>query len=362
MSERYAVIMAGGRGERFWPQSRLECPKHLLPIVGDKPMLAQTIERLAGLVPPERILILTNRRQRAAVEAACPQIPPAHILCEPVGRDTAPAVGLAALAVKRRDPSATFAMLPADHVIQDAEAFRSVLEAAFEAAEAEPILATIGIKPTEPATGYGYIRKGEPWRDFGTHTAYRVRQFVEKPDRSTAEDYLASGDYDWNAGMFVWSVSAIEDALARHTPILYNGLRALEADLEAGTALDEALETHFPTLEKISIDYAIMEKADNVVTLGSTFDWDDVGAWPALTRHYPEDERGNVAKGLAALHDAYNNLVISDTGHLTALLGVDDLIVVHTANATLVCPKERAQDIKELVKAIGERPELEHLL
>lgn len=362
MSERFAVIMAGGRGERFWPQSRQQCPKHLLPIVGGKPMLTQAIERLEGLIPPERVIILTNASQREAVIAACPSVPEDQVVAEPVGRDTAPAVGLAKILVKQHAPNATFAMLPADHIIHDAQAFRSILATAFEAAETGDILATIGIAPTEPATGYGYIHKGAVQSTLHGRAIYQVQKFVEKPDLATAQTYLDSGDYYWNAGMFVWSVASIEKAFATHAPTLHAGLGKIEAELSAGKALSETLQAHFPTLEKISIDYAVVEKSNNIVTIESAFDWDDVGAWPAVANHYPHDAGDNVVIGSGALKDASGNIVVNEGGHLTALLGVKDLIVVQTQDATLICPKDRAQDVKKIVQQIGENPDWKNLI
>ncbi|MFP4281814.1 MAG: mannose-1-phosphate guanylyltransferase [Opitutales bacterium] len=353
MKDRYVVIMAGGRGERFWPQSRLARPKHLLPIVGEKPMLTQTVERLGELVPPERVLIITNTEQAAAVREVCPMLPADNVIAEPVGRDTAAAVGLATLLVKHRDPEAVFAMLPADAVIHDAAGFQRIVDAAFAAAEAEDALVTIGIKPTYPATGYGYIQKAGASGEAGGETVYEVAQFREKPDASTAQAYLDAGDFFWNAGMFFWRVPVISACFAEFTPSLWSALQAIEQGLKAGTPLDTLLAEHYPQLEKISVDYAIMERARTVRVLESAFDWDDVGEWPAVARHYPADEAGNVVRGSASLQDAKGNIVLTEPGHTLALIGVEDLIVVQTADATLVCPKAKAQEIKALVKALG---------
>ncbi len=353
--------MAGGRGERFWPQSRLKCPKHLLPIVGDKPMLAQTIERLEGLVPPERVLVITNAEQRDAVLEACPMLPPGNVIGEPVGRDTAPCVGLAAVLVKQRDAGATFALLPADAVIHDAGGFREVLGAAFAAAEADPVLVTIGIKPEFPATGYGYLQRGKELKPAAGREVFQVQRFVEKPDQATAEGYLKSGAYFWNAGMFIWSVAAIQKALQTHTPSLHTALGGIEQELGAGADLTALLERAYPELEKISIDYAVMEKATNVVMVESAFDWDDVGAWPAIARHYPADAHDNVAKGPAVFHEASGNIAVSEPGHLISVVGASDLIVVHTPDATLVCPKDQAQQIKALVKQLSTDANTKHL-
>jgi mannose-1-phosphate guanylyltransferase len=354
MSQRYVVIMAGGRGERFWPVSRQARPKQLLPIVGDKPMLTQTVDRLSGLVDPANVFVITNAEQRDAVLEVCPDLDPDKVIGEPVGRDTAAAVGLAAILVRREDPAATFAMLPADAVIHDAAGLRATLETAFQAAEAQPVLTTIGITAEFPATGYGYIQQGEKLGDYAGREVFNVQRFVEKPDQETAEAYLQAGDYFWNAGMFIWSVPSIIAELEKNTPTLWAALQVIESGLEAGQELDALLREHYPKLEKISVDYAIIEKATNVVMVESGFDWDDVGEWPALARHYPADESGNVVRGTAELAHAKGNIVYSpDETHLIALLGVEDLIVVKTDDATLICHKDKAQELKALVKTIG---------
>lgn len=345
------MIMAGGRGERFWPASRQATPKHLLPIVGDRPMLTQTVARAARVVPPGRILVVTTGEQLAGVRAACPEVPAANVVVEPVGRDTAPAAGLALLLVKARSPGAAFALLPADHVIRDEAAYARQLEAAFAAAEGGDVLVTLGIRPTSPATGFGYIEFGEPWANAPASGARAVRRFVEKPDRAAAEGYLASGRYLWNAGMFVWRVPVMEAGLRRHAPELHAGLVALEADA-AARGWPAALTAGYAGLRRISIDYALMEKSDNVVVLPAAFDWDDVGAWPAVANHYPTDAAANVLRGLAAVEGGARNIVISSEGHLTAVVGASDLVVVHTPDATLVCPRDRAQDIKALLQRL----------
>lgn len=352
MANRYVVIMAGGKGERFWPASRTKRPKHLLPIVGDRPMLTQTVDRLDGFIPAENIFVITNAEQVEGVREVCPNLPTENIVAEPVGRDTAAAVGLAMLLIKRLDPKAAFAMLPADALIKDREGFQRSLNAAFLAAEENPRLVTIGIDPTEPATGYGYIHKGGSVFECGGIEIFKVEEFKEKPDLETAKSYLSSGKYSWNAGMFVWSVSTISDALTAFTPTLKQGLDDIESRLQAGDALGPLLEDLYPGLEKISIDFAVMEKADNVATLAATFDWDDVGSWPAIERHFPSDEAGNVADGKAFFEDSQGNITVSDSGHTIALVGVEDLIVVNAGDATLVCKKSEAQKIKQMVKGL----------
>jgi len=352
MPERFVVIIAGGRGERFWPQSRLRCPKHLLPIVGSKPMLTQTLDRVRALVPAGNTFIITSAQQEQAVRAVCPQLPRENIVAEPVGRDTAPAVALAAALVAQRDPNGVFAVLPADHVIHDTRAYRANLSAAFAAAGAAGVMVTIGIKPEEPSTSFGYVQRGTKWRNFGRKPFYYVRRFVEKPNADVARGYLASGEYFWNAGMFIWSVPVVHSALEKLAPELHAAFAPVRRALATKRALGPVLARVYPALKKISVDYALLEKSDNVVMLLASFDWDDVGAWPAVAKHSAQDVRGNVVRGRALVEQGSNNLVFSQGEHLLAVVGVDDLIVVHTSDATLVCPKSRAQEIKALLKRV----------
>ncbi len=351
--------MAGGRGERFWPVSRLKRPKQLLPIVGDEPMLRQTILRLGDTIESDHIFVITNSEQVESVREVCLGLPPENIIGEPVGRDTAPAVALAGLLVKRRDPDALLAILPADHVIDDFSGFQDVLEVAFEAAERDAVMVTIGIAPGYPATGYGYIQKGTIRSEAQNLPVYSVVEFREKPDEETAREYIESGDFFWNAGMFVWSVSTLEAALETHAPVLSSSIRAMEAALKDGATIDAVMEAHYPEMEKISVDYALMEKADNVVVIESAFDWDDVGEWPAVARHSPVDGSGNSVRGDAMLRDCRNTITMAHADHTIALIGVEDLIVVTTPDATLVCRRDQAQQVKQLVKELGDdRPHL----
>lgn len=359
---KYIVIIAGGVGERFWPKSRHHRPKHLLPIVGKDSMLEQTLKRLETIVPAENLFIITNKEQVDAVRAVCPQLPADQIVAEPIGRDTAAATGLALFLVKQKDPEGRFAILPADHVIEDVDCFHKTLESAFTVADEEAVLVTLGITPQKPATGYGYIKRGETWKKINGIAIDRVEQFVEKPDIKKAEAYLASGEYFWNTGMFVWQVATIEAALKKHCSALYESLGLIEGRLENGELLDAILADVYPKLDKISIDYAVMEKADNVVTVESSFDWDDVGEWSAIERHYETDSQGNVVQGDVILEESSNNIVLNEQKHLTALIGVEGMIVVQTEDATLICPKDKAQEIKKLVKRISEDKKYQSLV
>jgi mannose-1-phosphate guanylyltransferase len=362
MSNRFAVIMAGGRGERFWPQSRHAKPKHLLPIVGDRPLLAQTIARLQPLIAPENILVITNRQQEAAVREIASMLPVDNIVAEPVGRDTAAATALAIVIVGARDPAATFAMLPADHVIHDSPEYRANLEAAFEVAEREDVLVTLGIRPTEPSPAFGYIQRGGPAEPALGRPVHLLERFVEKPTREVAMKYLESGEYLWNAGMFIWRVPVVTAAFTSHAPAVWAGLAEIAAGLGRGEPLAGLLEQHYPGIQKISVDYAVMEKARNSRVVPATFDWDDVGSWTAVMRHYAGDNQGNVILGRALVEQAAGNLVVSTGDHLVAVLGTEDLIVVHTPGATLVCPKGRAEEIKALLKRVEANPDFHGLL
>jgi mannose-1-phosphate guanylyltransferase len=362
MPERFVVIMAGGRGERFWPQSREATPKHLLPIVGDKPMLAQTVDRVAGVVPRENVFIITTQAQLEGCRGVCRDLPPANIVAEPMGRDTAAATGLAMLLVKQRNPVAAFAMLPADHVIKDTAEYAKLLDVAFESAESADVLVTLGIKPAAPETGFGYIQQAGVWRQIGGRDVMAVKRFVEKPNLATAQGYLASGEYYWNAGMFVWRVAVVEAAFKAHAAELYAGLAKLEAAAKSAGGWAQALAEVYPTLKKVSVDYALMEKSTNVVVVPATFDWDDVGAWPALAKHFTPDQHGNVLRGHALVEGGTHNIVISTDGHLIGVVGCSDLVVVHTPEATLVCPKDRAQDIKALLVRLKQDPDKQQFL
>lgn len=346
----WAAILAGGAGTRFWPASRRHRPKQLLTLFGPDTLLAAAVERLQPLVPPARILVATGADLAPAVRAACPSLPAANVLGEPVPRDSAGAVVLAAAAVQARDPDATLAICTADHRIDPAEAFRSALASLQQVAEREQALGTFAVAPTHPETGYGYLRLGAPVGAAGG--AWRVDEFVEKPDRATAERYVADGRYRWNSGMFVFPLPALRAALATHLPAHAAALQSLAAAFAGG---GEALVLHqvFRGLPRVSIDYGLMEKekAGRVVAGAAPFAWDDVGAWPAVARVHPADGDGNVTLGDAVLEDCRDVLAVSD-GPLVAGFGLRDLLVVVWDGALLVCPRDRAADLKRLIERL----------
>ncbi|HOA73039.1 MAG TPA: mannose-1-phosphate guanylyltransferase [Phycisphaerae bacterium] len=350
---QHAVIMAGGSGTRLWPLSREGRPKQLLRLFGGKSLLRIAFERLNGLMPPEQIYVITSRQQLPAIAAELPELPAANLLGEPCPRDTAPAVGLAAHLVAQRDPNGTMGVFTADHIIQPIDQFRESVAKAYAAAERYPdVLVTFGIKPTGPHTGYGYIHRGRRL----DADVFEINAFKEKPDLLTAGMYVASGEYFWNSGMFVWRIPTILAQYARHQPEMNRELAAVAAEYAEESRAKAVLE-RFSRLQKISVDFAIMEKADRVAVIEMPCRWLDVGSWTSLAEIFPADDAGNVlaAPNVATL-GAGKNIFVSETGHLIAAVGVDDLIVVHSPDATLVCRKQDAQRIKELVQKL-ERPE-----
>jgi len=349
----YAVILAGGRGERFWPLSTVRQPKQLMPLVGNRPMIAGAVEHIRPLVPPERIFIITHADLVKAARRALPGFPHRNIIGEPVGRDTAAAVTLGAAIIKARDPRAIFCVLTADHIIGDLAVFRRTLMKSFRTVAASNCLLTIGIQPAFPSTAFGYIEAGSRLSRPGSVEIVNVRRFVEKPSQAKAARYLKTGRFFWNSGMFIWSLDAFEDALARFQPPLKNLMNRIVPVVNT-SRFASVLKAEYARLKKISIDYAIMEKADNIVMAKGTFAWDDVGSWSALENHFDKDDRQNVAIGRVETLDASGNIVVSRDG-LVAVLGVDDLVIVRTGHATLVCPKHRAQDVKKMVELLKQK-------
>jgi len=350
----YAVILAGGRGERFWPLSRAERPKQFIALFGGRPLLTLAVERLDGLIPPERVLVITSRDLVDATREAASNIPPQNIIGEPMGRDTAAAVALACGLVRQRDPDGVAAILTADQLMTDVNTFRRTLDDSLRTASREDVIVTIGITPTYPATGFGYIRAGV-LRDTSTATRFfNADAFVEKPEETTAARYIDEGVYYWNAGMFIWHTRTMQAALAAHTPVLARLADAVEQCGNDG--VDAVLDAVYPTLSKISVDFAVMEHVKNIVVAEGHFGWDDVGTWSALAGHFAPDVEGNIAIGGTETLDARNNIIVSEN-HLTAVIGVDDLVVVQAPGVTLVCPKSRAQDVKAMLRRVASRPD-----
>ena len=352
----YTLILAGGSGERFWPLSRRARPKQLLSLVSNKTLLEETLARLEGLIPSERILILTNTEQESAVRKLLGNFPRENILAEPAKRDTAAAIALGTGWVALREHAAMMVVLPADHVITNRAAFQDTLALAADAADETSELVTIGIKPTWACPGFGYIEHGEPVRLCKrpeNEAIHRVVRFREKPNPDLAESFIRRGNFRWNAGMFVWSVPTMLREFNRHAPELADFLSQLRAPGNFETALRE----RFSKLPRISFDYAIMEKADRVLVVEASFDWDDIGSWRAVANYFEKDKRGNAANRAITAIDSSNNIVFEENGTTIALLGVHDLIVVRTQDALLVCHRHEAERIKDLIGKLP--PELQ---
>jgi len=335
--------MAGGLGERFWPLSSKTHPKHLQKLFDGKTLMELSVERVAAIFAPKDCYIVTSRPQLGAMQEAVGDAP--TIICEPQARDTAAAVALAVRFAQLQDPEGVMVMLPADHLIHNANGFCDTLNRAIDYAGANDALVTIGINPTFPATTYGYLKQGSRL----SGDIYAVEAFREKPDALTAQSYLAAGGYCWNAGMFVWSVPTIIKALQKYTPELWAAISG--ADIRDPAVLEEI----YPTLPKISIDYAVMEKADNIVMLPGVFDWSDVGTWDAYGAVRPSDSLGNVVEGegVKALDCVDSLLVSTDSSHTLAGFGLKDMVVVQTADETLVMPKAKASELKVLLKELA---------
>jgi len=366
--DRYIIIMAGGRGERFWPVSRERKPKQLITLLGDRSFLQQTVDRVKPVVPIENIFIITNAVQAAAVRRQLPELPRRNIIGEPCGRDTCAAVALGAALVGARSANGVMAVLPADHVIPDEVKFRRVLIDSMILAKRESALVTIGIEPHEPATGYGYIQVGNKLAKASAKslksTFFAAKKFVEKPNLAMAKRYLKSGRYRWNAGMFIWSHETIAAELLRQQPRLsaaaeqWRGIRGL-------AKLNAALVRDYPKLEKISVDYAIMENAQNIICADGVFGWDDLGSWPALARHLKPDAAGNCAVGDLVQIDSANNVVFDARTRKRgpiAIVGISDMVVVQTDDATMIAHQSESQKIKQIVARLARNNRFAHLV
>jgi mannose-1-phosphate guanylyltransferase len=346
----YAVILAGGHGERFWPLSRKAKPKHHLALFSERTLLSATLDRLAGLVPAERTLVLTGADQADAVRALLPELPPENFVVEPMRRDTAAAMALAGGVLARRDPSATAVVLPADHHIPSMEGFQTTVRKAVEACRLQSTIVTIAIPPDWPCPGFGYLELGEAQNT--TNGARPVLRFHEKPSAEVATDYLQRGNFLWNAGMFVWSVNVLEQALERTAPELARFFQ----ELRQAADLKSFLSENFAYVPKISFDYAVMEKFSGALAVDADFPWDDLGGWTAAGKYLPKDGAQNASNAPLRTLDARDNIVFStDPAQHVALLGVDGLVVVNTGDALLVCAKDRAEHIKQLLASVPEQ-------
>ncbi len=352
----YAVIMAGGSGTRFWPLSREKMPKQLLKIGSEDTLIQQTVDRVLPLIKQEHIFIVTNQGIACDIETQLTQrfggSWDRNLILEPEAKNTAPALGLSAVHVNRIDPDGIMVVLSADHAIRNIEAFLACIKIAEQAAR-QDYLVTLGIKPSRPETGYGYIKAGEPCREAGLSGISRVERFVEKPDLKTAQGYLKSGQYYWNSGMFVWKVRTFLQEIERHLPSLHQGLMDVQKSIGSGREAD-TVRTLFSRLDPVSIDYGIMEKTDRAAIVPADIGWSDVGSWTALEEVTDKDAAGNIISGNVIDIDSTDSVVYAEK-RLVATIGLSNTIVVDTPDATLVCSRDRAQDVKKVVDELKKR-------
>lgn len=355
----HAVIMAGGSGTRFWPQSRNKMPKQLLKLAGDRTMIQQTLDRCDGMIDSTNAWVVTNAVQVEQTQNQLPEIPGGNVLVEPMARNTAPCVGLAAVHAFKQDPDAIMFVMPADHVISPREIFQAAAQKAVSVVEADPDrLVMFGIAPAFPATGYGYIERGDSFA--AVDGAFDVKSFREKPQLEIAQQYVESGNFYWNCGIFCWKASTILNQLKQHEPEMHERLQRIMASI--GTAdYDAVLAEEFPLMNSISVDYAVLERATGATVIEAPFSWDDVGSWLAVPRLAGQDDNGNTIDGPFAGVDTKDCIVRTTDGHLVATLGVEDLIIVHTDDATLVARKQDSERIKDLLEEIKKQGQSDRL-
>jgi mannose-1-phosphate guanylyltransferase len=355
----YALIMAGGVGSRLWPLSRQKSPKQVLPLMGEHSMFAMAVERLNPLLTPEDVFVVVGEAQVDLLKAENTGIPDRNYVIEPAGRGTAPAIALSAIHLQRRDPAAIMAVLTADHFIGDEEGFREVLKAAREVA-AQDHLVTLGITPSSPSTGYGYIERGQHLMQANDYQAYKVIAFREKPDLMTARHFVTSGKHSWNSGMFVWKVSRFLDEMSRTMPEFYQHLMTIDAAL--GTPdYERVLHEVWQDVKSQTVDYGVMEKARDVAVIPAEFGWNDIGSWATLLEILDNDAQGNVIRRAQHVGVDTSNSLVFGHDRLVATIGLHDMIVIDTGDAVLICPKDRAQDVKQIVDELKKSRKTEYL-
>lgn len=354
--ELYAVIMAGGVGSRFWPRSKEKKPKQLLKIFGDNTMIQDTVSRLDGIVKKENVFIVTNKVQKAEIKNQLKGVPPENIIDEPFGKNTAAAIGLASIIVGKKDREAVTIVLPADHIIRDIEEFQKAILSAAEFAYNSKGLVTIGINPTRPETGYGYIQIEEkPIED----NIYKVLTFAEKPNLATAVRFMESGDFMWNSGMFIWRIDVILEEISSYMPELAEGLHRIEESIDS-VDFEKTLSHVYGQLKSISIDYGIMEKSQKVFLTKGTFSWSDVGSWEEVYQLTAKDGEGNAVVGSAYCQNTNDSYIFSPK-KFAAVIGVENLIVINTDDALLICRRDQAQDVKNVVDYLKMKKLSDHL-
>ncbi len=359
MSDFYALIMAGGSGTRLWPLSRQNQPKQAIELIDHRTMFQHAVDRLDTLLPPERVLVVTAREHVEALAAQVPSVPPENFIIEPMARGTAGAIGLAALHLQRRDPEAAMAVLTADHYIRDVDKFRRVLSVAVRAAR-EGHIVTLGIEPSFPSTGFGYIRRRERMQRIDGFDLYAVDAFVEKPDAARAAEFLATGLYSWNSGMFIWQISRIMAEFARQMPGFYAQLQTIGAALDTSREA-EVLAEVWPQVRRETIDYGIMEGADDVIVIPVDIGWADIGDWAAVYQLHCPDEAGNVVIGTDHVGVETRASFIHGRQKLIATVGLKDVIVIDTDDVVLICARDRAQDVKLIVEQLKREGRVEYL-
>ena len=340
----FAVIMAGGVGSRFWPRSKKKNPKQLLKIFGENTMIQDTVERIKGICPIENILIVTNEKQKNGVAEQLPDIPAENIIIEPFGRNTAACIGLASIIIQERSSNAVSFVLPADHVIIEKDDFLKTLKTAANYAIENPALVTIGIHPTRPETGYGYLQIDE---DSGKNNVFKVMTFAEKPNYNTAVNFIKSGDFFWNSGMFIWRTETILNEIKKHMPDLYEGLMQIKEQINSPDFKNN-LSNIYGQLKSVSIDYGIMEKSENVFLVKGKFSWSDVGSWEAVYQLSKKDEEGNVKIGKIYTDMVLDSYIYSPD-NFTAVIGLDNIIVINYKDTLLICRRDKAQDVKNII-------------
>ncbi len=352
-SPLYAVIMAGGSGTRLWPRSRKKKPKQLLDIVSSKTMIQETVDRLDGLVDPDRVIVVVGEMHFKDIDQQLAQVPTENILIEPEGKNTAPCIGLAAVHIRARHKNAVMMVLPSDHLIKNANRFRKIGKAAAAVAQKKNALVTIGIEPTFPETGYGYIQIGGKVDSVQGEDVHEVVAFREKPTLAVAKKFLKSGDYMWNSGMFVWTANTILGQIQTHLPKLYKGLMKIESSI-GKESQEKILKKVYGSIEPESIDFGVMEKAKQVMLLKGDFGWSDIGSWAAMEQLWPKDRDGNFLDAEVVSIESSGNIIHS-TKKLVTVIGLTDIVIIETEDALLVCAKDRAPDVRRAVEELKER-------
>ncbi len=359
MKNIYTLIMAGGSGTRFWPRSKTLKPKQYLNLFGSDSLLQSTIKRFSTFTSTGNMYIVSGKNQAAVLEQQTTMLPQKNLIYEPVGKNTLPCIGLAAMFTERENPDGIMVVTPSDHLIENDELFRDTVLSAVKIANERNGIVTIGISPSYPATGYGYVQTAVNITGSEKIKQFKVERFVEKPNEATAAEYIQKGGFYWNSGLFVFKISVFLDAVKRYAPALYSGLRKIQAEI-GKSSFEETLDKIYRTVESISIDYGIMEHADNIYLVEGNFTWNDLGSWESVYLASNKDEKGNAGAGGSVIIDSKNSFVYSDKG-LIALVGLDDVIVVQDGNTTLVCKREKAEEIKKVVDWLKSENKNEYL-